>query len=97
MLGFLGVRGFPSDGSQFADSLDGPIAQLGKHVAQMVPKINVQAAARFHDRADGGDFGRQRSLVTCSTTPLFHPYPVKSRGWEGIRITHAHHATRSEN
>ena len=69
MSGFLRLRRFPSRGCQFGDLGDGPIAQLGQDVIEVLAQINVQATAGFDDRGNGGDF--RSGLLTANVQPVF--------------------------
>jgi len=69
MSGFFLLGRFPSRGRQFGDPGDGPIAQLGQDVMEVLAQINVQATAGLHDRGDGGDF--RSGLLTANVQPVF--------------------------
>jgi len=69
MSGLFLLGRFPSGGRQFGDSGDGPIAQLGQDVIEVLAQINVQATAGLHDRGDGGDF--RSGLLTANVQPIF--------------------------
>ena len=47
--------GLPSGGSQLSHSGDGPIAEFGEDIAQVLAKLDVQATAGFDDGDDGSD------------------------------------------
>jgi len=69
MSGFLRLRRFPGRGGQFGDPVDGPIAQLGQDVIEVLAQIDVHATAGLHDRGDGGDF--RSGLLTAQVQPVF--------------------------
>ena len=49
--------GFPAQGSQHSNLVDGPGGQLWQHVIEVITQINLKALAGLHDRKDGSDFG----------------------------------------
>ena len=63
------LRRFPGRGRQFGDPVAGPNAQLGQDAIEVVAQINVQAAAGFDNRGDGGEF--RSDLLTTNMQPVF--------------------------
>src|SRR5215469_10568757 len=55
MSGFLGLRSFPGSGCQLAHSVAWPLAELWKHVPEVVSEVDIQPPASFHNGGDGCD------------------------------------------
>lgn len=55
--------GLPRGGRQLGDFGDRPLWQLGQDVEQVGAHVDLEPAAGFHDREDGGD-RRSRLLIS---------------------------------
>src|SRR5581483_4406291 len=69
MSGPLGLGNLPHRGRQFAHPVDGPLAEFGKHVAEVVAQIDIQATAGFHNGSDGGNL--RSGSRTSNVQPIF--------------------------
>src|ERR1039458_5179589 len=78
MSDVLSLRGFPIGGSQLAHQVDGPLTELGKHVPEIVPQINIQPAASLHDGGNGCDLGT--SLGAADVQPILAAQRQRSNG-----------------
>ena len=67
--------GLPSGGSQLSHSGDGPIAEFGEDIAQVLAKLDVQATAGFDDGDDGGDLWSGTFIAQVEPVP-----PAKGYG-----------------
>ena len=63
------MRGLPRGGRQFGHAVDGPLAQSGEHVVEMLAQMNVQASAGLDDRGDGRHLGA--GLFAADMQPVF--------------------------
>jgi hypothetical protein len=84
MSGFFLLDRFPSRGRQFGDPGDGPIAQLGQDVVEVLAPVNVQTTAGLHDRGDGGDFRSGLRTVVQPIKEVSRTVTMLRTCWRGL-------------
>ena len=67
MSGFLLL--LPGGGGQLVDAVGWPLTQFGQHVLEIVPEIDVQTPAGFHDRGNRCDL--RPGLFAADMQPVF--------------------------